>query len=105
MLWDIIRDFLVQYIFGGCDSHGSYYWAHIGSVVDGGGNIIDGCTTADTYLKLHGYTDVTSFDFDYISMGDWLSTTATIIILCLVILFFIKLTIWFFKQGAGLFKW
>ena len=104
MLWDIIRDFFVQYIFGGTTSSGQGYSGFIGYDYLYEARL----HTSDTLVVFNNIMTQDG-DFDapimFLSIGDWLSTSATIIILCLVILFFIKLTIWFFKQGAGLFKW
>lgn len=88
MLWDLIRDFFVQYIFGGTSYSGDVYTPSIGGL-------------GEIFLN---DLEFTFFGNSY-NIADWLSTTATIIVMCLIIWFFIKLTIYFFKQGAGLFKW
>lgn len=108
MLWDLIRDFFVQFIFGGYSSSGDYFGGLLGHIFISG-NITN--TDMDAYssdvltpignVLIEGELP----DVGWLSIGDWLSTTATIIILCLLIFVFIKITIWLFKQGANLFKW
>lgn len=84
MLWDFIRDFFVQYIFGGVDSQENYY----------GGMICEGLTTDSSVLHI--------FDTD-ITIGSWLSTTMTIICLVLISICFILLVRWLFKAVTSAF--
>ena len=93
MIWEYIRDFFVQFIFGGVDSAGDYFG---GCTIGFDANDGDVYYTGDTNFNIGNY----SFSF-----GDWLSTTATIIVLCLFIFVLIKFTIYLFKAGAGLLKW
>lgn len=109
MLWDIIRDFFVQYIFGGYLSNGDFYYGMIGhaNIYNVNGSWVDSIDV-DTlvYTTNIGVVDgYSSNDSAFISLGDWLSTTFTIITLCLICFFFLKLTIYLFKMGANLFKW
>lgn len=111
MLWDIIRDFFVTYIFGGNASSGLFYTGFFGQFfcVDSSGSQVDTLNTAtlDTYVKLDNFL-ISDFDANtylYICVGDWLSTTFTIITLILICYMFLRITIWLFKFGAGLFKW
>lgn len=109
LLWNIIRDFFVQYVFGGCLSNqggyvesmflGDTYVFQSSDVEVAGGPI----TTLGLYLPFNNFQD----DFNvgivensvlYMSMGDWLSTTATIIVL---VGLFIGITLLI----ISLFKW
>lgn len=82
-LWNIIRDFFIQYIFGGTASTGVAY----------NDNIIGGEINTNNYAILNDIT-----------LGNWLSTTATIIVLigiCLSIWHFVR---WLFRLTAGLIR-
>lgn len=82
-LWNIIRDFFIQYIFGGTASNGVPY----------NENIIAGEINTNNYAILNDIT-----------LGNWLSTTATIIVLigiCLAIWHFVR---WLFRLTAGLIR-
>ena len=81
MLWNIIRDWFVQYIFGGVDSLGTTYNLPIGEHLD----------NFDTITTLN------------IGLGDWLSTTATIITLVLLIIMLLSLVRFVIRQVCGLF--
>lgn len=98
MLFDIIRDFFVQHVWGGIDSNGDYFYARLGSFISG--------LNFETYIDLDGtnyYVPIGGIDGadDYyvqgIAFSDWLSTTSTIITLVLILIciaFFIR---WIFK--------
>lgn len=77
MLWDLIRDFFVQHIFGGCDSLGVQFSGLV---------MMDGDTDELWYTS---NLPIGKIDFYgeplYISMGDWLSTTATIISISIIV--------------------
>lgn len=92
MLWDVIRDFFVQYVFGGYLSNGQSVAAPISRY----GGVAS--TTTNTYVEmgLNNPTGVMKMP-----IGDWLSTTATIITLCLLFFAAVKFVIWLTKYFAG----
>ena len=81
-LYNIIRDFLVSTIFGGTLSNGNV-------VAD---NIIG------TNLNTSNFEVLTD-----VSLGDWLSTTGTIICLVLLIVCIGLFLRWLFRLTSGLF--
>ena len=128
MLWNIIRDFFVQYVFGGIDSLGyEYSNCSLGSFVDNNlSYIIDGngnTTSASTYVlfnpitKVEGDVDVlTTWNINFIdynsdglligmTIGDYLSTTFTIITLVIFFVIMCLLVRWCFRVMKGAFKW
>lgn len=98
MLWDIIRDFFIMYIFGGTASDGTAYACLLGAEANYGFVNTFGWTVPLGVDELEGSAVGITF-------GDWLSSTFTIITLILICYMFLRLTIWLFKFGAGLFKW
>ena len=86
MLWDVVRDFFVMYIFGGFTSTHDFYGGTIGSIcmVDAGPEYYNG-TTGDVFLPLKTFNSDFEMVGDYITIGDWLSTTATIISLVIIV--------------------
>lgn len=83
MLWDLIRDFFVEYIFGGWTSNGIQCDGFI--TYEGGfsGNTFG---TSDTIFKLNNFYFFDDLETPlYITFGDWLSTTATIIALTIIV--------------------
>lgn len=82
MLWNIIRDFFVNNVFGGTPSTGNAVALPLGGSLD---------TTSTLNQELP------------IGLGDWLSTTATIIVLCALTFALAKLVVWLVKFiGSGL---
>lgn len=82
-LWNMLRDFLVQHIFGGTDSTGEVYE-----------NVVAGSnSTSDITFTIGGAS---------VSLGDWLSTTTTIIVLILFVVLLFMLAKWLFKVVSGL---
>lgn len=86
LLWDIIREFYVRYIFGGTiwnslEGNYEYFGGVVGSTVDTSGPdyVLD--FTQGFFLPIDAFSDSTESVIQYICMGDWLSTTATIITL------------------------
>lgn len=100
MLWDIIRDFFVQYVFGGMTSDFRSFAGYVGNVtsIENG----DVSLTTDTLaLPMGGFEAMNSELFGYIYLGDWLSTTATIfvlVLLCVCAGLFVR---WMFKWIGG----
>lgn len=74
MLWDLIRDFFVIHIFGGYNSLGDPYDCSLG-----GGDWY----TTDTYITFDKIT-FSGQPISY-SIGDYLSTTATIISISIIV--------------------
>lgn len=98
LIWDYIRDFLVQNIFGGWLSDGTYVDTCFG-FDNGGGSIIGN----DIYYTLNGYISATTGTDVTISLSDWLATTTTIIIMCLIVVLFAMLVRWVFKTVVSAF--
>lgn len=84
MLWDLIRDFFVQNIFGGLDSEGFYHSFNIGS-----GSIYDGENWTSEILTNEGLVYQVQNSADglpyYLTLGDWLSTTASVISITIIV--------------------
>ena len=101
MLWDIIRDWFVQYIFGGITSTGEVYSGYIGLVAR---NTFDYEYAGTGYfmLPINGLEANTDLLTHYISMGDWLSTTSTIILLVLMCIFLFLCVRYLFRLTSGL---
>lgn len=118
LLFDIIRDWFVLNIFGGVASDGSEVGAFIGNVnlvnVDNGMEDFGSMYSNSPFFKIFSghfldwFTGAVSGSDNvnmFISLGDWLSTTSTIIILVMLCAFLVMCTIWLFKFFGGLFKW
>lgn len=71
MLWDLIRDFFVQHIFGGTTKNGTNFAGFVAFITNNGN-----LTTYSFRLPLGDYS---------IGLGDWLSTTATIISITIIV--------------------
>lgn len=102
MLWNIIRDFFVQYIFGGYDSQEVVYSAGLGQIQTYiGGNMDEDYFGGvnDCWYKIGqlGETEI------FTTLGDWLSTTATIITLILLLIMLFALVRFVIRQVCGLF--
>lgn len=78
MLWDLIRDFFVMHVFGGYASNGLNYECSIGTLWYAEGEEGEEILSITTLFNL----DNTGYQ---ISMGDWLSTTATIISITIIV--------------------
>lgn len=108
MLWDIIRDWFVTYVFGGFDSNLEPHSAFLGIGFDKSnqGDLI--ATYSDTLFPAgvdpnsEGYI-ANFFDngdgvyLQGLTFGDWLSTTATIITLIALCLFLFLAVKWVFN--------
>lgn len=86
MLWDLIRDFFVMHVFGGNTSQGTIYSAHLGyfNFIDlstdeyvGEGNLF----TSEPLVKMFQDENLKYYG----GFGDWLSTTATIISITIIV--------------------
>lgn len=86
MLWDLIRDFFVQHVFGGVMSDGRFFGGIVGNLFD----VVDGQVDdnyVDTANVIHYKVGSNgSFNGDiYMSLNDWLSTTATAISITIIV--------------------
>lgn len=103
MLWDIIRDWFVVYIWGGTSSSADIYGGFIGNFCtpenfdyfyeDSVGFMVP------IGLSVSGETD---HFVTYLSFGDWLSTTSTIIVLALMCVFLFLCVRYLFRLTSGL---
>lgn len=84
-MWDIIRDYLVEYFFGGTTSSGQTFANTVGNNLD----------TSNMALDIGNNSIV---------LGDYLSTSATIIILVLFVIALYLLIKWVFKLVQGAFR-
>lgn len=102
MLWDIIRDFYVEYIFGGVNSSGIPYICNYGDILCYENGVLDDDIILTSTERL--WTISTNPDgYSYVmSSGDWLSTTFTIITLILFVFFLYVFLRWLFKVVSGL---
>jgi len=100
MIYTYIRDFLVTYIFGGHTSDGDSFGGLVGHFRTTESGIGPGFID-DTYLPLSGYNDYIGDNIEGICLGDWLSTTFTIIIMCMIVAFCIWLVRWIFKAVSS----
>lgn len=105
-LWNLIRDFFVENIFGGILSNGHEIENFVGLGYHT--ESLDGkeLYTNTMMLKLGDYSEFYGdLKLNSISLGDWLSTTFTIITLILLVIFLIIFVKWIFKVFAGLFRY
>lgn len=107
-LWNIIRDWFVNNVFGGKPS--------TGNIVDHNciGNIL--YKYGDNVESHKGFTTNLIFNISqvnengssvvigdgYLTLADWLSTTATIIVLCAMCFFLFLVVRWLFRLTSGL---
>lgn len=109
LLFDIIRDWFVMYIWGGWTSTGDNYFTHWGMGYLFFDNEFDseyGLTGNDiNCLKLHDIVYGLGGD-NYLtySISDWLSTTSTIIVMILLCVVFGLMVRWLFRLTAGLLR-
>lgn len=96
LIWDIIRDWFVMYVFGGCTSEGWFQNVFIGYDVESDQQL--GTLDVDVIKMPSSYigADVS------ISLGDWLSTTATLIVMIAVLIGLFYLVRYFFRMFSGL---
>lgn len=97
VLWNIIRDWFVTYIFGGVTSTLEFYSGFLGSIYNGSPDYYEDMTNINYYVNVGGLEDFGETTNVFLSLGDWLSSTATIITLvalCFALAFFIR---WIFR--------
>ena len=98
-LWNIIRDFFVQYIFGGTTSKEVAYASSFGSVLNEGNPELPNNT--QVFIPFNAFYDDNT-PITGMSFADWLSTIATIITLCAICFFLFLFVRWLFRLTAGL---
>lgn len=107
-LWNLIRDFFVEHIFGGWTSSGDLIDSNIvGRVFDNNGSSTDMALSGSYYIPVgFGIVDNEGTYAGSLNMtlGDWLSTTFTIITLILLVIFLYIFVKWIFKLFSGLLK-
>ena len=89
MLWDIIRDWFVEYVWGGVTSNNTTFGGYIGS-------INNNLTKSNNLMLKIGENSL--------SLGDWLSTTSTIIVLVLMCAFLFLVVRYLFRLTSGLIR-
>ena len=93
MLFEVIRDFFVQHVFGGKTSGGSTFGGIIGvSSVNGTQDF----WMSNTASYVPCLKDINGNDM-LLTLGDWLSTTATIITLVGIVVCAFLFIRWIFK--------
>lgn len=104
-LWNIIRDWFVVYIWGGVSSNSATYTSNfVGRMWDVEQQQRSGISTLTYFVNVGGFNDNTEGLNVYISLGDWLSTTSTIIVLTLLCIVFGLMVRWLFRLTAGLLR-
>ena len=104
-LWNIIRDWFVEYVWGGVNSQGDYFTQNIiGEVFNVQNQGAENVDSYDFFIKLNGFSHVSDSNIDYISFGDWLSTTSTIIVLVLMCAFLFLVVRYLFRLTSGLIR-
>lgn len=109
MLWDLIRDWFVQYIWGGCTSNGNFYGGFLGYLGYDTGDVIgeDAFSTNNFTINVGGAYFSGEGDIlnaRYMNIGDWLSTTSTIIVLVALVIFFFFIIRYLFRLTSGLIR-
>lgn len=103
MIWNFIRDFIVENITGGVTSTGVRYACSIGYAnywLDGVNE--DGEPLTGDLLNYVVNSTPDNYQIT-LSFSDWLATTLTTICMCLIVAFAIWLIIWVFKAVAHAF--
>lgn len=100
-LWNIIRDFFVQYIFGGVTSANVKYDTFFGRFFDTDNSFYNVTNLFVPIGEMKDSNHATT-TLKYMAVGDWLSTTFTIITLVIFIVILFLLLKWLFKTISGL---
>lgn len=113
-LWNLIRDFFVEHIFGGVNSAGSEFADNFIGNFYGIANGNEDFVNANSNTPLlpvakWQYSDmfysggiVNTDTYMSVGLGDWLSTTFTVITLVLLVMFLYIFVKWIFKLFSGL---
>ena len=102
MIWDIIRDWFVMNIWGGMTSSYQYYEPKLGYAFSSNGETTLNTNSALVKIGFAFRNNGTIVEDVYMPLGDWLSTTSTIIILIAISIGLYFLTRYFFRMFAGL---
>lgn len=102
MLWNIIRDFIVEHITGGYNSSGKLIFTHIGQVItlSGGEEEANILGSLNDIISPVGSIEGAQYTLGF---ADWLATTLTVICMCLIVAFAIWLVRWVFKAVSSAF--
>ena len=95
-----------MYIFGGSLSTGAPVRDAFFGLFQNSSSLDN--ASGDTYVSMFTLDSnylVDGILVDTLSIGDWLSTTFTIITLILMLVVLCKLVVWLFKWASGLFRW
>lgn len=108
MLWNIIRDFIVEHITGGTTSNFQFYNPSLGEfyiMKDGYVDDVLFSGTGATYVSTNFFLEDVGMTepVAYMSIGDWLATTITAIIMVLLVVFAVWLVRWIFKAVSSAF--
>ena len=102
MLFTLIRDWFVAYVWGGYSSTGTYYKLPIGRIFSTTGNNSWGYDL-NSVVAFNGNYDDRFLNVNGVyGMADWLSTTSTIVVmigLCIGLYFVVR---WLFRLTSGL---
>ena len=107
MLRDLVRDWFVVYVFGGVTSDLQHaYGGLIGHFAgEDFGNSADMTTDNFSFLLQNvGCMDDEWAGPMYLSLGDWLSTTATIITMVMICIALFLFSRWLIKEITNAFK-
>lgn len=102
MLWDIIRDFIVQYITGGTNSDGELFDIFGGRLYFHTDGFMepDEVGLTSVYYQINNSPDGMPY---YLGLPDWLATTITAVIMILLVVFAVWLVRWIFKAVSSAF--
>lgn len=95
ILWNIIRNWFVVYVFGG-------HYLFSDTWIEKKSNFIISADSNGSVGVVNILTTENYMIMDNISLGDWLSTTATILVLCAMCFFLFLVVRWLFRLTAGL---
>lgn len=99
-LFTIIRDWYVQYVWGGCLSSGNQVnTGYFGRVIYG--STEERIPFSALFVKVDGYFTGKG-EFQYMHIGDWLSTTSTIITMIVMLICFAYFIRWIFKVSSNM---
>lgn len=105
LLFDIIRDWFVMYIWGGFTSLGEPFSCSIGLLRYSDLWEGESSNLNDVSFRIsNGFNSDGSEFLTYIGLGDWLSTTSTIIVMILLCVVFGLMVRWLFRLTAGLLR-
>lgn len=106
MLWDIIRDWFVMYIWGGTTSNHITSNGFLGFFYETGSmSSWEGTGTGEVMIKIGSMVDGGNDTiYEYMCLGDWLSTTSTIIVLIAICVALFLVVRYLFRLTSGLIR-